>query len=109
MSVITTQVQDAVSGKPASRIAIRLEKREGNTWVIKGAGTTHADGRCRGLASRAAAGTYRLIFGTGDYLERNGRKSIYPEISVTFECNGKEPYHLPLLLHDNSYTIYRGS
>lgn len=109
MSVITTHVLDAVLGKPASRIAVRLEKREGNTWVTKGAGATHADGRCRGLASRAPEGIYRLIFGTGDYLERNGREGLYPEISITFECNGKEPYHLPLLLSDNSYTTYRGS
>ena len=36
-----------------------------------------------------------------------GRASIYPEISITFTCDGKAHYHLPLLLSDNSYTTYR--
>jgi 5-hydroxyisourate hydrolase len=38
-----------------------------------------------------------------------GRKSIYPEIAVTFATSGEGHYHLPLLLTDNSYTTYRGS
>jgi 5-hydroxyisourate hydrolase len=38
-----------------------------------------------------------------------GRNSIYPEISITFICDGVAHYHLPLLLSDNSYTTYRGS
>ena len=71
--------------------------------------TTHADGRCRDLASDAAVGCYRLTFFTGTYLKSNGRTGIYPEISFVFDCNGREPYHLPLLLSDNSYTTYRGS
>ena len=54
-------------------------------------------------------GVYRLTFDTGAYLARNGRASIYPEISITFICSGEEHYHLPLLLSDNSYTTYRGS
>ena len=36
-------------------------------------------------------------------------RSIYPEISITFDCDGEAHYHLPLLLSDNSYTTYRGS
>lgn len=109
MSSITTHVMDAVAGAPASGIAVRLEKREGNTWVTKGAGATHDDGRCRGLAHRAPEGTYRLVFGTGEYLKRHGRKGAFPEISVTFHCDGAEHYHLPVLLSDNSYTAYRGA
>jgi 5-hydroxyisourate hydrolase len=38
-----------------------------------------------------------------------GRKSIYPEIAITFITSGEAHYHLPLLLTDNSYTTYRGS
>jgi 5-hydroxyisourate hydrolase len=109
MSAITTHVLDAVLGKPAAGIAIRLEKREGGGWTAVASGVTDADGRCRGLAQDAAQGTYRLSFETGDYLSSIGRTSIYPEIAITFQCGGTGNYHLPLLLSDNSYTTYRGS
>jgi 5-hydroxyisourate hydrolase len=52
---------------------------------------------------------YRLTFATGEYFQAMGRKSIYPEIAVTFATSREAHYHLPLLLTDNSYTTYRGS
>jgi 5-hydroxyisourate hydrolase len=128
MSAITTHVLDTVLGKPAAGIAVRLERLEGggwievsvgdepaervqdaDAWVEIAASATDADGRCRDLAADAPAGDYRLTFSTGNYLTRLGRTSIYPEISITFTCDGKGHYHLPLLLSDNSYTTYRGS
>jgi len=129
MSVISTHVLDTVLGKPAAGVAVRLERFEGGgwievstsggnseraqdapgDWIEVASGTTDADGRCRDLARDAAAGVYRLTFDTGAYLSRNGRSSIYPEIAVTFNCDGAAHYHLPLLLSDNSYTTYRGS
>jgi len=109
MSRITTHVLDAVLGKPAAGIAIRLETRDGGAWAEVSAGVSDADGRCRDLAPDAGPGTYRLTFETGGYLARMGRASIYPEISITFICSGEAHYHLPLLLSDNSYTTYRGS
>ncbi|MGH9342712.1 MAG: hydroxyisourate hydrolase, partial [Terriglobia bacterium] len=65
--------------------------------------------RCRDLAQDAPAGVYRLTFESGAYFESHDRSTIYPEISVTFTCDGEAHYHLPLLLSDNSYTTYRGS
>jgi 5-hydroxyisourate hydrolase len=109
MSAITTHVLDVVLGKPAAGISIRLERREGDAWSAIASGVTDSDGRCRDLAQDAKQGNYRLTFFTGDYLAQKGRTSIYPEISITFICSGKEHYHLPLLLSDNSYTTYRGS
>ena len=133
MSAITTHVLDTVLGKPAVGVTVRLEKLEGGgwrevpdteapageppervrdapcDWVEVAASTTDADGRCRDLAADAPAGDYRLTFDTGSYLKRQGRTGIYPEISITFTCDGKGHYHLPLLLSDNSYTTYRGS
>jgi 5-hydroxyisourate hydrolase len=132
MSAITTHVLDTVLGKPAAGIAVRLERLGG--WlevpdievsshgeppervhdapcdcIEIAASATDADGRCRDLAADAPAGDYRLTFSTSSYLKRQGRTSIYPEISITFTCDGKGHYHLPLLLSDNSYTTYRGS
>lgn len=109
MSRITTHILDAVLGKPAAAIAIRLEMQQDSGWEPVGNGVTDADGRCRDLAPDAPAGTYRLTFSTGAYLADRDRTSIYPEISITFNCSGDDHYHLPLLLSDNSYTTYRGS
>ena len=109
MSRITTHVLDAVLGKPAAGVALSLEKKTGNVWAAFATCVTGADGRCADLAPDAPAGIYRLTFETGAYLERSGRSGIYPEISITFICDGKAHYHLPLLLSDNGYTTYRGS
>ena len=134
MSTITTHVLDTVLGKPAAGISVCLETQVGGGWIeaaTESAGAsaslaehvqnspgdweeisrsvTDADGRCRDLAQDLPAGIYRLTFDTGAYLQRAGRTSIYPEISITFTCGGEGHYHLPLLLSDNSYTTYRGS
>lgn len=109
MSAITTHVLDAVLGKPAAGILVRLEKRQSDAWAMIGESSTDADGRCRDLAPNTTAGLYRLAFASGAYLARTGRTSLYPEIVITFACDGKALYHLPILLSDNSYTTYRGS
>jgi len=109
MSVITTHVLDVVLGKPAAGIAVRLDRQEGLAWTLVRENATDSDGRCRDLANDASPGPYRLSFATGAYLKHLDRGSIYPEISITFNCDGEEHYHLPLLLSDNSYTTYRGS
>jgi 5-hydroxyisourate hydrolase len=49
------------------------------------------------------------MFLTSDYFGRQGRTSLYREITITFFCDGEAHYHLPVLLSDNSYTTYRGS
>jgi 5-hydroxyisourate hydrolase len=114
MSAITTHVLDLVLGKPAAGISVRLEKhqidrRQGGRWAPVSAAETDVDGRCRNLTEKAPAGVYRLSFATGAYLERNGRRCLYPEIGITFTCDGVGHYHLPVLLSDNGYTTYRGS
>jgi 5-hydroxyisourate hydrolase len=129
MSAITTHVLDTVIGKPGAGINVRLDMMQGGGWIEAmighephervldspggwvevAAATTDNDGRCRDLALNAEPGLYRLTFDTGAYLLRCGRASIYPEISITFRCDGEGHYHLPLLLSDNSYTTYRGS
>lgn len=109
MSRITTHVLDTVLGKAGAGITVRLEAKQGEAWALAGRGVTDADGRCRDLAQSAPAGIYRLTFLTQDYQEKHGRASIYPEIAITFTCDGEAHFHLPLLLGGNSYTTYRGS
>jgi 5-hydroxyisourate hydrolase len=109
MSAITTHVLDAVLGKPAAGILVRLDKRENDAWAMVSESATDADGRCRDLAPIVSAGLFRLSFASGAYLARTGRTSLYPEIVISFHCDGETNYHLPILLSDNSYTTYRGS
>jgi 5-hydroxyisourate hydrolase len=109
MSAITTHVLDTVLGKPAAGVEVRLEKQQDAAWVLVRGSATDGDGRCRELAGDAVEGIYRLTFATGEYFTRMSRRSIYPEVSITFLCSGEKHYHLPLLLSDNSYTTYRGS
>ena len=109
MSRISTHVLDTALGAPAAGIAVRLERQSEACWEMVAVSATDSDGRCRELATDAAAGAYRITFAAGEYFERGGRRSIYPEIAVTFRCDGTGYYHLPLLLSDNSYTTYRGS
>jgi 5-hydroxyisourate hydrolase len=137
MSTISTHVLDTVLGKPAAGVGVRLEKQDGGGWVevthnegkeppwteraedVPSAwseiarSATDADGRCRDLGRDLApdlpSGIYRLVFDTGAYLRSKNRSTVYPEVAITFTCDGKAHYHLPLLLSDNSYTTYRGS
>ena len=109
MSAITTHVLDAVLGKPAPGINVQLEKEFAGAWIVLGQSVTDGDGRCRNLSPDASEGKYRLIFEVEDYFALHDRKSIYPEILVTFHVDGEHHYHIPLLLSDNSYTTYRGS
>lgn len=109
MSRITTHVLDTMHGKPALGVAITLAQHKDGLWNTIGRGATDTDGRCNDLVGDAAAGVYRLTFLVEGYFSQQGRKTIYPEIAVTFTCDGTGHYHLPLLLSDNSYTTYRGS
>jgi 5-hydroxyisourate hydrolase len=109
MSKITTHILDVVLGKPASGIAVQLEQQKDGRWIGVACADTDKDGRCQNLAADAQEGLYRLTFETGAYLRRLDRASIYPEITITFQCGSDAHYHLPLLLSDNGYTTYRGS
>lgn len=109
MSAITTHVLDAVLGRPASDIAVRLEKKGADGWKNLAESVTDTDGRCNKLVFTNSPGAYRFTFAVDDYFKRHGRTSIYPEITVTFQTDGEHHYHIPLLLSDNSYTTYRGS
>ena len=109
MSSITTHVLDAVLGKPAEGILVRLEKQTAGGWTRLSEGATDHDGRCRDLCHDGGNGVYRLTFAVEDYFAGHARISIYPEIVIPFHVDGKHHYHIPVLLSDNSYTTYRGS
>ncbi|MSP93373.1 MAG: hydroxyisourate hydrolase [Myxococcales bacterium] len=116
MSAITTHILDTARGRPASGVALRLERLTApQNVVVLGGGVTDADGRCRTLLAAdhlLVAGTYRLRFETGPYFERLGVAAFYPFVEVVFEVRAEqveEHFHVPILLNPFGYSTYRGS
>ena len=113
MSAITTHVLDTSLGKPASGVAVTLDKQEGGAWKTLARGATNADGRAAELLSPSAkleAGTYRLRFETAAYFRAHGMESFYPNVEITFTVkDAAQHFHVPLLIAPHGYTTYRGS
>ncbi len=110
MSQITTHVLDAALGRPAAGVAVALQARTPEGWAAVGKGETNEDGRIAHLGPDGVEpGVYRLLFATGDWFEASGRETFYPEIEITFQVNGPEHYHVPILLSPYAYSTYRGS
>ena len=110
-SHITTHVLDAARGKPAAGVAVRLEAAKAQEWTSLAESVTDADGRVRELGpEQLDAGDYRLTFGTGDYFDRLGIESFYPQVQITFRiADPAQHYHVPVLLSPFAYSTYRGS
>lgn len=107
---LSTHVLDTSIGRPAAGVPVRLEARGPETpaggWQHVNDGRTDPDGRIKGWHV-PAAGVYRLVFGTGEYL---GPDAFYPEVTVAFRITDPaEHYHVPLLLSPFGYSTYRGS
>lgn len=97
---LSTHVLDTMIGRPAAGLAVRLDDAD--------VGVTDADGRL--ALPHAAVGVHRLAFNTGDYFSRRGITAFHPEVVVTFTIDdGRQHYHVPLLISPYSYTTYRGS
>ena len=103
---VSTHVLDAVAGRPAAGIAVRL--LAGDSLLAEG--VTDDDGRCRLTEEATAAGPHRLVFATGPWSARHGRETFYPEVVLTFAVREPaEHHHVPLLLAPFAYSTYRGS
>ena len=103
---VSTHVLDAVAGRPAAGIAVRLFAGED----LLAEGVTDRDGRCRLTEDATGAGTHRLVFATGPWFAEQGREAFYPEVVLTFAVQEPaEHHHVPLLLSPFAYSTYRGS
>lgn len=107
MSTVTTHVLDTARGRPAAGVTVRLEAGDG---ALLGAARTDEDGRVRDLGpDDLPPGTYRLVFGTGEWFAAGGTETYHPEVVVSFRVNAGEHHHVPLLVSPFAYTTYRGS
>jgi 5-hydroxyisourate hydrolase len=106
---LSTHVLDTARGEPASGVAVTLEHHDGAGWVAVAEGRTDGDGRLRDWvpAGAWAAGRYRLIFDTEEYL---GEGAFFPSAVVVFQVSAPDRHlHVPLLLSPYGFTTYRGS
>ncbi len=113
MKRISTHILDLASGKPATDVAVRLEKHEPAGWRVLASERTDVDGRCSQLLpekENLSPGFYRLAFDTTSYYEAQDVAPLCPVVEVTFRVReGETNFHIPLLLSPNGYTTYRGS
>lgn len=103
MSGLSTHVLDTAAGRPAARVGVVLETREGHRLCEA---VTDAEGRVADLAPGGLTpGDYVLRFDSGAYVD-----GFYPEVVVVFTIGqDTEHYHVPLLLSPYGYSTYRGS
>jgi 5-hydroxyisourate hydrolase len=103
---VSTHVLDAVTGRPATGIAVRLFAGD----ELLAEAVTDRDGRCRLTDDATAVGTHRLVFATGPWFAEQDRETFYPEVVLTVAV--QEPadhHHVPLLLSPFAYSTYRGN
>ncbi len=103
---VSTHVLDAVRGRPAAGMAVRL--LAGEDLIAEG--VTDRDGRCRLTEGATAMGPHVLVFATGPWFTEQGREAFWPEVVLTFAVREPaEHHHVPLLLSPFAYSTYRGS
>jgi 5-hydroxyisourate hydrolase len=106
---ISTHVLDAVAGRPAVGMTLRLERASGEAV---GGGMTNDDGRCPELTDGLSldAGSYRMVFDTGAWFARSATPTFYPVVELVFEVTDPAAHcHVPLLLSPFAFSTYRGS
>jgi 5-hydroxyisourate hydrolase len=112
MSPITTHVLDLAHGRPASGIAVTLERaRPDGSWATLQTTDTDGNGRTGDLAFGAVeAGVHRLTFATGEYFAARQIAAFHPSVTVSFEVvDPSQHHHVPLLIAPYGYSTYRGS
>jgi 5-hydroxyisourate hydrolase len=110
---LSVHVLNLETGTPSAGINVMLERHANKGWEPLAQGTTNEQGRIAELfptGSSLEKGEYRVTFKTGEYYERTGRESFFPEIPVIFQVKQtNQHYHIPLLLSPYGFSTYRGS
>ncbi len=110
---LSVHVLNLQTGVPTAGITVELDQKQHESWTRLASGVTDGNGRISALYPAdkpVEAGSYRVVFKTGDYYARRGEKTFFPQIPVEFtmEKSG-EHYHIPLLLSPFGYSTYRGN
>jgi len=104
---ISTHVLDTALGKPAPRVQVRLDAREGRPLGHLGSFNTDADGRCAQMLAESSPWRkgYTALFLTREPL-RPLRMSLacIPSWKLPFKTQGRNPFHIPLVVDPTAYT-----
>ena len=104
-ATLSLHVLDSTLGKPGAQMRFALFR--GADEIVSG----ETDEQGRGKSPDLDAGTYRLQFATGEYLQRvhDASEPFYPLVDVHFRVAENEHNHIPLVLSPHGYSTYRGS
>ncbi|KAK6352434.1 hypothetical protein TWF730_009260 [Orbilia blumenaviensis] len=121
MPPITCHVLDTASGAPAAQVPVTLTLLSPSVAALASSpeatqiatASTNTDGRITAWSSDFTienGQVYKLRFETWEYFKGN---TFFPYVEVTFVVNmekdGRNHYHVPVLLAPWSYSTYRGS
>jgi hydroxyisourate hydrolase len=111
VTTVSTHVLDTARGRPAEGVPVTFDVLDDGVWQGVGRAVTGADGRVTALPRPGTAGrvSARLVFAVREYLARTHGAAFFGEITVAFEAEPGEHYHVPLLLSPFGYSTYRGS
>lgn len=111
---LSSHILDISTGKPAPDVNVRLMQQQMNgSWKLLDTQKTGENGRIGEFLPNEGNidndGTYKLIFETTPYFNKQGLKSFYPYVEVNFNIEGDNHYHVPITLSPYGYSTYRGS
>jgi 5-hydroxyisourate hydrolase len=109
MQQVSAQLLDAVQGRPAGEVPVRLERAVGPGWRTVGHDCTDASGWVRGIGGPAVEpGAYRLVVESGRYYASFGLVHAQPEAVVAFTVTDRDAVLLPILLAPFGLATYTG-
>ncbi|HLU70696.1 MAG TPA: hydroxyisourate hydrolase [Nonomuraea sp.] len=108
---IAIQAQDAVYGRGAVGLVVRLEHVEDGRWVTDAQALTDNDGAVREwLDRRLGRGPHRIVLGSDSYFGGLGLRAAYPEIVVAFRTVDETAVsNVHVLLSPHSFSTFLGS
>jgi 5-hydroxyisourate hydrolase len=107
MASFSVHVTDAVYGRPAEGIPVRLYHGPDVQSKDIGLGRTDANGQFTMLADSSNGALARLELDTDSYFATLGVRPVYPSITLTFRVTESRPRSaLSLLIAPSAYVIY---
>jgi 5-hydroxyisourate hydrolase len=105
---VSVQVSDAVHGRPATGIGVRLDRDAAGVWVEEARATADDGGLVsRWQHTRLPRGVYQLEIDLDGYFARLGAISLYPAILVRFRILDPDyGQHISLLVTSSAYFTY---
>jgi 5-hydroxyisourate hydrolase len=111
---LSTHVLDTTLGLPGEGVHVTLEKKnDAGEWIAVATKMTNGDGRINSFLKLdhkvSNDGVYRFTFKLEEYFEKRGEDTVFPEAVVVFKIEGREHYHIPLVVTPYALSTYRGS